>query len=98
VSLRELGEDGCINKSKADGVDGYIPQYRRKKTPDLVAAKAICAEAFKRGVYTLNMGSYGENAIRVTPPLIITEDQADTVKEILDASIIKVENARARSS
>jgi 4-aminobutyrate aminotransferase-like enzyme len=75
-----------------------IVKDRRKKTPDLVAAKAICAEAFKRGVYTLNMGSYGENAIRVTPPLIITEDQADTVKEILDASIIKVENARARSS
>jgi len=37
------------------------------------------------------MGSYGGRAIRAAPPLIITEEQADTVIEILEESIGKVE-------
>lgn len=68
-----------------------IVKDREKKTPDPEAANMICAEAFKQGVYTLNMGSYGGRAIRVAPPLIITEEQADTAIEILDESIGKVE-------
>jgi 4-aminobutyrate aminotransferase len=68
-----------------------IVKDREKKTPDPEAANAICAAAFKRGVYTLNMGSYGGRAIRAAPPLIITEEQADTVIEILEESIGKVE-------
>jgi 4-aminobutyrate aminotransferase-like enzyme len=68
-----------------------IVKDREKNTPDPEAANAICAEVFKRGVYVLSMGSYGGRVIRVAPPLIITEEQADTVIEILEESIGKVE-------
>ena len=64
---------------------------REKKTPDPKAANEICIEAFRRGVYLLNMGSYGGRALRVAPPLIINDEQADTAIEILDKSIEKVE-------
>jgi 4-aminobutyrate aminotransferase-like enzyme len=33
------------------------------------------------------MGSYGGRALRIAPPLIITEEQADTVIELLDESM-----------
>jgi 4-aminobutyrate aminotransferase-like enzyme len=68
-----------------------IVKDRAKKTPDPKAASAICAEAFKRGVFTLNMGSYGGKAIRVAPPLIVTEEQLDKIVEFLDASMSAVE-------
>ncbi len=72
-------------------IDGEIAQDREVWTPAPVAANAICAEAFRRGVYTLNMGSYGGRAIRVAPPLIIDEEQADAAIDLLEASIGKVE-------
>jgi 4-aminobutyrate aminotransferase-like enzyme len=68
-----------------------IVKDRVRKTPDPVAANMICAEAFKRGIYTLNMGSYGGRAIRVAPPLIIDEGQADITINLLEESIGKVE-------
>ncbi len=68
-----------------------IVKDREKKIPDPGAANAICSEAFKRGVYTLNMGSYGGRAIRIAPPLIIDEQQADTAIDLLEESIGKVE-------
>jgi len=37
------------------------------------------------------MGSYGGRAIRVAPPLIVTEKQLDNVVEILDESMSRVE-------
>jgi 4-aminobutyrate aminotransferase-like enzyme len=33
------------------------------------------------------MGSYGGRALRIAPPLIITEEQVDTVVEVLDESM-----------
>ena len=71
-----------------------IVKDRTKKTPDPSAANEICAEAFRRGVYTLNMGSYGGRAIRVAPPLIVTEEQLDKVVEVLDHSMSRVEESR----
>ena len=68
-----------------------IVKDRAKKTPDPKAADAICAEAFRRGVYTLNMGSYGGRAIRVAPPLIITKKQIDASIEILGEAMGKIE-------
>ncbi len=68
-----------------------IVKNREKKIPDPKAANEICIEAFRRGVYLLNMGSYGGRALRVAPPLIINDEQVDTAIEILDKSIEKVE-------
>ncbi len=68
-----------------------IVKDRKKKIPDPKVADAVCKEAFKRGVYILNMGSYGGRALRVAPPLIITEEQAENVVVILEKSLDKVE-------
>lgn len=64
-----------------------IVKDRDAKTPAPKLADAICREAFKRGLFLLNMGSYGGKALRIAPPLIITRDQVDTVVEILDESM-----------
>lgn len=64
-----------------------IVKDRGKKTPAPELANKICAEAFKRGIFVLNMGSYGGRALRIAPPLIITSEQVDTVVELLDESM-----------
>jgi 4-aminobutyrate aminotransferase len=83
----------CIGDVRGLGllIGVEIVKDRAKKTPDPKTASAICAEAFKRGVFTLNMGSYGGKAIRVAPPLIVTEEQLDKIVEVLDASMSAVE-------
>ena len=88
-----MDEHSCIGDVRGVGllIGVEIVKDRAKKTPDPKVADAICAEAFRRGVYTLNMGSYGGRAIRVAPPLIITEKQIDTSIEILGESIWKIE-------
>ena len=60
---------------------------REKKTPDPEMARRICREAFKRGLFVLNMGSYGGRALRIAPPLVITETQVDQALKILEKSI-----------
>lgn len=63
-----------------------IVKEREKKTADPDMAGKVCREAFKRGLFVLNMGSYGGRALRIAPPLIITPEQVDTVVGILDES------------
>ena len=92
--LTELkDEHPCIGDVRGLGllIGVEIVKDRENKTPDPKAANDICAEAFKRGVYTLNMGSYGGRAIRVAPPLVITEKQIDTSIEILEEAMGKIE-------
>jgi 4-aminobutyrate aminotransferase len=85
----------CIGDVRGLGllIGVEIVKDRTKKTPDPAAANAICAETFKRGIYTLNMGSYGGRAIRVAPPLIITEKQIDTIVEVIDDSMKRIEKS-----
>ena len=64
-----------------------IVKDSKSKKPDPELADSICREAFKRGLFLLNMGSYGGRALRVAPPLIITREQIDTVVELLDESM-----------
>jgi 4-aminobutyrate aminotransferase len=64
-----------------------IVKNREKKTPDPEMASRICGEAFKRGLFVLNMGSYGGKALRIAPPLIINEEQVDKSLEILEESM-----------
>jgi 4-aminobutyrate aminotransferase len=49
---------------------------------------AIVHECFKRGLLVLGAG---RNAIRLSPPLVLTKQQADTAVEILDEAITAVE-------
>lgn len=64
-----------------------IVKDRKTKVADPDLANNICREAFKRGLFVLNMGSYGGRALRIAPPLIITEEQVDIAIELLDESI-----------
>jgi len=64
-----------------------IVKDRDAKTPAPELANTICREAFKRGLFIMNMGSYGGRAIRVAPPLIITPEQVDVAVEVLDESM-----------
>jgi len=92
--LTELMENHpCIGDVRGLGllIGVEVVKDRAKKTPDPKTASAICAEAFKRGVFTLNMGSYGGKAIRVAPPLIVTEEQLDKIVEVLAASMSAAE-------
>jgi len=92
--LTELMEKHpCIGDVRGLGllIGVEVVKDRAKKTPDPKTASAICAEAFKRGVFTLNMGSYGGKAIRVAPPLIVTEEQLDKIVEVLAASMSAAE-------
>jgi 4-aminobutyrate aminotransferase-like enzyme len=69
-----------------------IVNDRDSKTPAPEQANAICEEAFKRGVFLLNMGSYGSRSLRIAPPLVIDKNEADLALEIIDESISVVEN------
>ncbi len=64
---------------------------KASKRPDVEAADRICAEAFKRGLYIIRMGSYGTGVLRVAPPLVVTREQLDEALRILDESIGIVE-------
>ena len=92
--LKNRLEELMVNHSCIGDVRGLglllgveIVKDRESKTPDPVMAGKICLEAFKRGVFILNMGSYGGKALRIAPPLIITREQVDTVVELLDESL-----------
>jgi 4-aminobutyrate aminotransferase len=88
--LMEMMENHiCIGDVRGVGllIGVEIVKDRLRRTPDPVMANLICTEAFKRGVYTLNMGSYGGKVIRVAPPLIVSEEQVDKTTELLDESI-----------
>ena len=92
--LKNRLEELMVNHSCIGDVRGLglllgveIVKDHENKTPDPVMAGKICVEAFKRGVFILNMGSYGGKALRIAPPLIITREQVDTVVELLDESL-----------
>jgi 4-aminobutyrate aminotransferase len=50
---------------------------------------ALVRECFKRGLLVLGAG---RNAIRLSPPLVLTRPQADTAIAILDEALTAVES------
>jgi 4-aminobutyrate aminotransferase len=48
---------------------------------------ALVKECFKRGLLVLGAG---RNAIRLSPPLVLTTQQADTAIEILDEALTAI--------
>lgn len=53
---------------------------------------AVVAESFARGLLVLGAG---KNAIRFSPPLVLTRDQADTAVRIFDEALTKVAQLHA---
>ena len=68
------------------GVEIVRDQRTKERSADL--RDAVVDNAFHRGLLTL---SSGENSIRVSPPLIIDEEQADCAIQIMEESIREAE-------
>ncbi len=60
---------------------------RQSKERATAERDAVVHECFKRGMLVLGAG---RNAVRLSPPLILTRQQADTALEILDESLSAV--------
>jgi 4-aminobutyrate aminotransferase len=52
---------------------------------------AVVNAAFRRGLLVLGAG---KNAVRLSPPLVITKAQADTAVKIFDEALTEVEHSR----
>jgi 4-aminobutyrate aminotransferase len=68
-----------------------IVKDKETKEPGVYEAERICARAFQKGLYMVNMGAFGTRALRVAPPLIINKDQVDACLDILEGAISEVE-------
>ncbi len=68
-----------------------VVKDKDSKEPGVEEADKICASAFQKGLYLVNMGSFGTRALRIAPPLIINKEQADVSLEILESAISEVE-------
>jgi len=66
---------------------------KETKEPGVEEADRVTAEAFKRGLYLVNMGAFGTRALRIAPPLIINVEQVDAALDILEDAIQDVEKS-----
>jgi 4-aminobutyrate aminotransferase len=60
---------------------------RQTKERATTERDALVKECFTRGLLVLGAG---RNAIRLSPPLVLTKQQADTAIEILDQSLTAI--------
>jgi 4-aminobutyrate aminotransferase len=67
-----------------------IVRDQRSKEKDKELRDKVVVNAFRRGLLTLDSG---ENSIRVSPPLIIDEEQADCAIRILEEAIREAEKS-----
>jgi len=71
------------------GIEIVRDQRTKEKAPDL--RDRIVQQAFLKGLLLLGAG---ENTVRLSPPLLIDEEQADFAVRTLDACISEVEKER----
>jgi 4-aminobutyrate aminotransferase len=71
------------------GIEFVLDQKTKEKAPEL--RNRIVQMAFEKGLLILGAG---ENSIRLAPPLVIDEEQADGAIQILDSCISEVERSR----
>jgi len=64
---------------------------RRTKERATMERDAVVNAAFNRGLLILGAG---KNAVRFSPPLVLTREEADTAVRIFDESLTEVETAR----
>jgi len=70
------------------GIEIVRDQKTKEKAADL--RDAVISKAFHRGLLTL---SAGENAIRMSPPLLIDDEQADFAIRTFEECLREVERA-----
>jgi 4-aminobutyrate aminotransferase len=70
------------------GIEFVRDQKTKERAPDL--RNRVMQEAFQKGLLVLGAG---ENSLRLAPPLIIDEEQAEFAINTLDACISEAERA-----
>jgi 4-aminobutyrate aminotransferase len=67
-----------------------LVRNRRTKERATTERDALVMAAFRRGLLVLGAGA---NVIRLSPPLVLTTEQADTAARILDESLSEITNS-----
>jgi 4-aminobutyrate aminotransferase len=94
-NLRELAyESRLIGDVRGRGLMIGVEMVKDKETKSMAKEEAnqVVLECFRRGLLLLPCGP---NSIRFSPPLVITETQADAAFEIFAQSLAEVENGRS---
>jgi len=84
-----MDKHALIGDVRGRGLMIGVELVRDRQTKERAARErdAVVREAFARGLLLLGAGA---NAIRVSPPLVLTKGQADTAVRILDESLAAV--------
>jgi 4-aminobutyrate aminotransferase len=93
TSLERLAErHRLIGDVRGCGLMIGIELVRNRQTKERADTErdALVMAAFRRGLLVLAAGA---NTVRLSPPLVITKDQAQTAVTILDASLAEVSNS-----
>ncbi len=94
AALRDLATlHPLIGDVRGQGLMIGVELVRDRETKERADTErqAVIQAAFQRGVLMLGAG---RNTIRVSPPLVLTEAQADIVVKVLDEALTEVERAR----
>ena len=92
AGARELmNKHPLVGDVRGRGLMIGIELVRDRETKERATTErdAVVNECFKRGMLVLGAG---RNAVRLSPPLILTRQQADTALEILDEALTSVQS------
>jgi 4-aminobutyrate aminotransferase len=95
--VRSLADrHGLIGDVRGKGLMIGVELVRDRLTKERARAErdALVQAAFARGLLTLGAGA---NTVRLSPPLVLTRTQAETIVEILDESLTAVGRGDVRS-
>ena len=93
AGLRELaGRHAIVGDVRGHGLMIGIELVRDRGTKERATTErdAVVMAAFRRGLLVLGAGP---NVIRLSPPLVLTLDQADTAVRLLDESLGEITNS-----
>jgi 4-aminobutyrate aminotransferase len=91
--LRQMAErHPLVGDVRGRGLMIGIELVRDRHTKERAAAErdALVMAAFSRGLLLLGAGP---NVVRLSPPLLLTRDQADTAVQILDDALDNLSNS-----
>jgi 4-aminobutyrate aminotransferase len=97
AGVRELAnKHPLIGDVRGRGLMIGIELVRDRQTQERATAErdAVVHECFKRGMLVLGAG---RNAVRLSPPLVLTRQQGDTALEILDEALTAVERGARKA-
>src|SRR5262249_12516859 len=91
AGLRALADrHALIGDVRGRGLMIGVELVRDRRTKERATDErdALVNAAFRRGLLVLGAG---KNAIRLSPPLVLTRDEADTAVRLFDESLTEIE-------